>query len=346
MEIFLFKLINKYDNFDGNQTKVEFKFKIDSYNNDLLFIRNTQEISQRIKQLENCHSNGEILICEISKDNLDIIAVENNKFEVFVLNDLVGHDPFMYIDLITVNYIIPNKEDIYLKLENSMLSKVDLESYIAFSTNITNINKLQTAKFKLTTESGSPTSYFIKHEDNSPLYLICYVSKKENFVLGNIAKLELKDIHYKYNFIITQEKNDDIVSVIEPDKPYTYKIYPEVLDFSNQDNLYIYFGNLDSNFKIKLNPDGDDLNCINIEYSQKCTVPKSHFAGKSNGYYYIHHKNNANEYTVDYDTFGFKVILTSGGGGGDGDGGSNSSIIINKHSLLLIALSGLLLLLL
>ena len=84
--------------------------------------------------------------------------------------------------------------------------------------------------------------------------------------------------------------------------------------------------------KIKLNPDGDDLNCINIEYSQKCTVLKSHFAGKSNGYYYIHHKNNANEYTVDYDTFGFKVFLTSGRG-------SNSSIIINKYSLLLIALS-------
>ena len=285
--------------------------------------------------MENCHSNDKILICELSKENLDIIAVEKNKFGVFVLNDLVGRDPLMFVEHIIVNYNIPNKEDIYLKLENSMVSQVDYRSFIAFSTNVTNINKLQTDTFELNTDSENPICYFIKHEDNSPLYLICYASTKGNFVLGNISKLELRDIYYKYNFILTQEKNDEIVNIIEPRKPYTYKIYPEVLDFSNQDNLYIYFGNLDENLKIKLNPDGDYLNCINIEYNLKCTVPKSHFDGKSNGYYYIHHKNNADKYTVDYDTFGFKVILTRGGGG---DGGNN------KHSLLLIALLSLLLL--
>ena len=94
-----------------------------------------------------------------------------------------------------------------------MVSTVDPKSYIAFSTNVTNISKLQTALFELTTEKINVTSYFKKHEDNSSLYLICYASKKGNFTLGNIIKMEIKDIYYKYNFIIIPDKND-IINVI------------------------------------------------------------------------------------------------------------------------------------
>ena len=49
--------------------------------------------------------------------------------------------------------------------------------------------------------------------------------------------------------------------------------------------------------------------CKDIYNIKKCTVSKSHFENKVDGYYYIHHKNNVNKYSVNYESFGVKVIL-------------------------------------
>ena len=62
---------------------------------------------------------------------------------------------------------------------------------------------------------------------------------------------------------------------------------------------------------IKLNPDSDDLECINYEHRKKCIIPFDHFKGKQNGYYYIYHSNHLNESSIYYSSFSHKVILST-----------------------------------
>ena len=101
--------------------------------------------------------------------------------------------------------------------------------------------------------------------------------------------------------------------------------------------------NVDKIANIRLNPDGDDLSCINIENMKKCSVTKDPFKGKNGGYYYINHKGSNNNYAKNCEAFGFNVIL-SGGGGGGGNGDNGNTGIIYKCSFTLVALLSLLIL--
>ena len=67
--------------------------------------------------------------------------------------------------------------------------------------------------------------------------------------------------------------------------------------------------NIDKIKCIKLNTDKNKLDCEDIGNVKKCQVPLSHFEGKQNGYYFIHHLNNDYKYVINFETFGVKVIL-------------------------------------
>ena len=99
--------------------------------------------------------------------------------------------------------------------------------------------------------------------------------------------------------------NDNYVSV--------YFIYPEVLDFSKKDSINIFLESEQQNWftPLRLNQEGDDLEC-RYDWStlMVCKVPKSHFNDAKNGYYYIRHKNEANEYKAHYESFGVVVELS------------------------------------
>ena len=44
---------------------------------------------------------------------------------------------------------------------------------------------------------------------------------------------------------------------------------------------------------IRLNPEANDLECLNInDIYKRCIVPKSHFINKNSGYYYTYHANH------------------------------------------------------
>ena len=280
--------------------------------------------------------------CQIIKSNLDVIAFQANIFQVLYISTLVGQLDFPFIDIININYPQIQKEDIYFKLEKNMQNPVDRKSYVTFSTNVTNIPKIQTGSIKKTIKNEETECFFIKHDDSNPLYITCYAAAQLNFTLNNINGFDLTDVHYKYNFHLGAGKNNELITINEDKNSYIYKANPDTLDFTNTESIDIFIAFKDDEYmnNIRLNPDGPDLVCNGINDCKKCTVPKSHFNGKSNGYYYIHHKDRADNYVVDYEAFGFKVILTSGGGG---DGG-NSSGIFNRCSFVLLALLSALLL--
>jgi hypothetical protein len=76
---------------------------------------------------------------------------------------------------------------------------------------------------------------------------------------------------------------------------------PKVLDFTLNDPIIIDYSMTSSekSIDIKLNPDGDKLECEDIKgVHKRCTVPKSHFSNKNSGYYYTHHLISASGSSV------------------------------------------------
>ena len=64
---------------------------------------------------------------------------------------------------------------------------------------------------------------------------------------------------------------------------------------------------------MKLNPDGNDLECINQgKIGKKCTVHKDHFKNKANGAYFVYHLNHLNKPIIYYEVSPIKVILPGG----------------------------------
>ncbi len=121
------------------------------------------------------------------------------------------------------------------------------------------------------------------------------------------------------------------MNIIGPKSSNIFYIYPETLDFSSSDSLYIIIlaEKIYRMSGFKLNPDREELACdINLG---KCIVPRSHF--KNNGYYYIHHKNNINKYSIDYGIFGVKVSGISN------KNGKKNNSKITKYSFVLLLLS-------
>ena len=193
---------SKTINVKESDPKVYFEFKCDSYHNELLLIRtNEQEMIPRIVELENCNINGKNLKCEIQKVNLDVIANANNKFVVLYVTDLKGQTDFKLVSEITVNYPTVTKEEISFNLGDVVENPVYYNSFITFKTTANNVPKLRSAFFTLYFSSTfSVECFFIKHDDNNPLYLTCYVPQEMQFTIGEIKGFTKSDKHYKYNF--------------------------------------------------------------------------------------------------------------------------------------------------
>ena len=299
-----------------NQNTFSFEFKIDSYNDEPLFIRVDEYI---VLAFEKCLKNSNILKCEISKEKFDIVANVNNNLKIAYMNDFEAWDSeFKYISPIQLNYPAIVKENIGFELKQLQESIIDSYSYVTFSTNITNIPKIKTYIFKLYFGQISVKCHFIKHESDTPLYLTCRVKEAvENFTIGEIQGFNKSDIHYKYNFILGPGRNDENITVINTYLTHVVQPYPEILDFSKSDPVYAYFI-LDEDHRMKnmtLNVEKGPLECVEIDFIQKCKIPKTHFDGKE-GYYLIHHKNYKNEWSTNYESFGVKVTFSGSGNSG------------------------------
>ena len=219
---------SKTINVQESDEKVYLEFKCDSYHNELLLMRtNEQEIIPRIVALENCNVNGKNLKCEVPKANLDVIANNNNQFVVLYVTDLLGETDFQFVSQIEINYPIVTKEEISFNLGDVVENPVYYNSFITFSTDAKNVPKLRSASFYLLFSSDLKIQcFFIKHDDNNPLYLSCYVPEEMNFTIGEIDGFTMSNKHYKYNLTLLPGRNDDQLSSISPKKTHIYKLIP------------------------------------------------------------------------------------------------------------------------
>lgn len=117
--------------------------------------------------------------------------------------------------------------------------------------------------------------------------------------------------------------------------------YPEILDFSKSDTLYVYYANDDPNYfkGITFNETAGELTCEKLTNKlNRCTVPKSHFT--ESGYYYTKHTNHLNSKSTNYEVAPVQVILEGSDETDPDDSGDNSMTYIYSipiyYSLLLI----------
>ena len=304
-------------NINEKQEKIKLEFNFISYNNELLYLKGTYiERQDKILYLDNCKVESKKIKCEIQKDKLDsLIDSKGETYNLCYANEIEG---FTVLRSYTgeINFITPPfpKEDIYLSLVNLFDNKSDRYYYFTYETNLTNFTPIRTSYF----EKDNIDCYFIKHDNSTPLYLLCRAFDKSssNFIFDDHG-LKLDNIHYRYNFIIAPGKNKKEIIFSSKEKYIIlYHIYPEILNFNltNSANILFIGRGVNRMNNIKFNLKGNDLICKDLFGAdsfyniKKCEITKSHFKEVNSGYYFPYHKNSFNEFNTNYETRGIYVI--------------------------------------
>ena len=298
------------------------KLKIGEYHNETLFMY-LRDTKNKFITLDKCSEEGKELNCKIKKEEIETIVMNNGQELNILYFILDGSEkkfinPEYSIHEIYINYSLI-KKDIYIQITNLLENEIDDLNYIPYETNVTDIDNVISGEFSIDLITGDTIECFFKKSEKTSLLMICDLiasSHGENdFYLGEIDKqIELKDINIKYNFYILPVINEEKCK-IDGDGNIIHFNFPKTLDFTSNDILNIYYvlKSLDDSIGIKLNPDGDELECMYFENIgdslQKCIVHKSHFQYKQSGYYFTYHKNHLNKSIIYYEVDPIKVIL-------------------------------------
>ena len=304
---FIYSRIQKINLESGNI--LSFKFYFDHYSNENLFLYDNKF---KYAFFDNCKINGKNtneLICEISSQKLKgILSTSGEKFYLADFNIYKGQYVFESVDDIIIESNII-KKDFPLEIKKLKNNIVDMVSFIYYETNITNIYELTTNIFSISFNGSTITCMFKKYTHTESLFLICHALKSGNTSLGEIKQINLSNINIEYNFIIKEGFNNENISINGVGGAIS-AVYPEILDFTNKDNLILKIGVLGNLKGIKLNPDSsNDLVCKSSTRYIECIVPKNHFDKKETGYYYIHSTNYLNKSFIRYESPAINIIL-------------------------------------
>ena len=276
-------------------------FNIDSYNNDILFLHSTKN---NYLLLKNCQvNNKKQLNCIVLRQNLDeLISTDNDVFTIGAINDNIG--VYIFHNILPIQFshdYTVQKIDLYIELVKSFGLNSEIGLPFGFETNITEIENFISEKYD--------NCYFKKIE-LMPLLYVCELDKEQIYNLRINSETYIKNKHWKYNFIIQPYYKNDNFNIKGYGEPILF-IYPEILDFSNEESLTINFIISDPSLSqnIKLNSESTSLECQNLDGMKKCIVSLAHFRGKSNNYYYIYYSNYFGEQNIYYSLPRIKVVL-------------------------------------
>lgn len=267
-------------------------------------------------------NNQKQLICKLSKKDIDryIVEPQSSFYLTSIFKSGNYFMPYYHldVDMITINYNIAEKKDIYVDLTKLLRNRILLGEGIAVGTNVTNISgitDLSSAKFKLRTNQFEFYCRFKKYEE-VPLFLTCESSYKiGEYPFGVIReKIIVKDANPRYNFIIMPKNISEIIETLNESGADLRYFYPHTFDFVSQNPIVVFFnggyGFIQNANGLSFGTINKTLNCINDANFKMCTIDKSYFKGKTNGEYSLYRINSLNEKEKVYEIFPAKVILT------------------------------------
>ena len=301
-------------NIDNTKDTYDIKLRYLEYNNEKLILSKKNEESFYVL-LDKCNFEKNDILCKINRDKIkEILGYDGEIFELNYFDNNIGQlISLENVFNIKINYNSIQKENIYIGITNLLTNDIENNSYIAYETNITNINNLISNKFKLNKNDSTEMLYFLKKDSNQALLLICKMANIGTFTLSEIKQeLILDNINIKYNLLIQPVLNKDKF-IVNGNGGSILFISPMILDFYENESLTIYFYTNEIEYinEIRLNPDSDeDLKCDTINKMKKCIITKSYFNEKQSGYYYLSHKNNFENYTKFFELSPINIILT------------------------------------
>ena len=296
-------------NIENNKDSYEIFFKKDSYYNEPLMLYNNK---MKIINLE-CNEREKQIICSVKKNKiLELLSFNGENYCLGQLIDLKGLYKFNSVLNITINYSI-EKKDIYINITRLLTSFLEINNFISYETNISDIIKISTDYFNLTTEKNNNLECILKKNDEK-LLLLCEALVQGKGSIGKITKIKLNNLNILYNFIIIDSKNEEEYVVSDKEGTMISLIYPEDLNFTSKESYnIIYITDFPERFEdIKLNSESPDvLNCENKKGFKQCIVPKNHF--NEEGYYYTYYNNSFGNESIAYEVSTVKIILKQNG---------------------------------
>ena len=316
---------DKIDIYSGNQTInvdddkeiYELKFKIISYNQEQLFLLGIEPL--------DCKRENDELICLIKKTLL--YCYSGSEFErvmknmpLIYYNEKGNMEEIYLIGYFTFNYNV-QKIDVSVKITKLLTHNIGTRSIIVYETNVTNIASVVSysipVNFKGKEEDSLDLECYFKKGEYNPLLLLCGVEHEDVLSLNEIEnEIRLNDINAKYNFIIQPVKNNETITIINSifSLPIIYTIYPNILNFTEKNSfeiiLYLQGEGTTPLEGITFNEKANDLICQNFERKITCNVPKEHFKGLNNEYYYIKYYNpNTNNKDIEFYVNPIRIIL-------------------------------------
>ena len=292
----------------------ELKFKISSYNQEKIML---------YYAFLDCSQKNEELICHITRKQIDSM-LQKSELELRVMyNSYITYSKqFPLIPTVKVIYNNVQKTDVFVLLTKLIENTSESSTTIAYETNVTNIDNVQTdyKYFSLdfnNNDSGTKAGQcsFRKYDD-TPLLVVCFVPGEGTNWLKEITEEQIYDnLNIKYNFRLQPVNIEDKIDAKKISSTFIYYFYPPELDFTKDDSLIIEY-NMKSpthSTGITFNENKPDLDCRTLgEEIKRCTVPKSHFEGKKSGYYFTMHKNHLDGKSFNYEAAPVKVILDEG----------------------------------
>ena len=305
-------------NVEAGKENYELRFKISSYHNEPIMLWTDEN-----RILIDCsEENNKELVCPISKNQLESILITNGE-QINVANinyRSIGKifNFFYLVPPIDVKYNLP-KTDVYVRITKLIENVAEHDTFIAYETNVTDITNVYTSleAFELEFSNSNTGSHFydcsFRKYSEYPLLIICWINNEGTHWLKEITEEKIfNDINIKYNFRIQSVNNEEKIDFKSVTGTFIFFNYPNILDFTKSDSLSIEYAleNPTSLVGLTFNENKEDLSCQTIgKFIKKCTVHKSHFDGKTNGYYFLKHKNHLNGKSTSYEGLPVKVVL-------------------------------------
>ena len=260
---------------EGKDT-YELRFKIYSYNQDPIFVN--------YNLLIDCTQENNELVCPITRKQLDAILTKSESGLYICYTSYISEgERFPLIPKIDVIYEATQKTDVYVGITKLIEGVCESDTMIAYKTNVTDIDNVFTDledDFQLEFFDGTKTTeqncVFRKYVDN-PLLILCFVYNDGTNWLKEITQEKVyNNLNVKYNFRIQPVKNRDKINFTSSGRgSFIIWSYPQILNFTKNDTLYIYYSNESPRrFNgITFNENAEDLNCEILENKLKrCVV--------------------------------------------------------------------------
>ena len=183
----------------------------------------------------------------IKKTDLEYLAYQtilNARRTLFFLNERGAKEALYLVPPIKISYNV-QKIDVYVKITKLLSNYIEINNYIAYESNVTNIPAVMNSNFNLDFIGSKEISLqcFLRKGNNGPLLLLCETNKQENELL--LKEVEnvylLKDINIKYNFILLPININQKIQVLNETNSYSYisYFYPNILNFELKNSFEI-----------------------------------------------------------------------------------------------------------